>query len=241
MCSLEEAWGKDYIIKYQEQNNKLSKNHDLMTPHNIVDSSLSNLNSNDPNSSPFPLVDNNDTYFSQSGLRVDYMDTPDNLMYAGSKLPMDNKKAIRGGMTRRMESQSCKNAGELCKPPAYSSIYMNPAPIGVSACRSNLYSLDGKEEKEQLSPVPTLTSNNIKIEPKESFTSSNNLNDNEKIEDTDYTDILNMLNMINNKLESLEGTIVSNNTRNIHDIILYILIGMIISFILYMILTSKTH
>lgn len=234
MCSLEEAWGKDYLVRYQEQNEAMSKRPEAVTPQNITGTSMSHLNTSDPNGAPFPMGDSNDTYFSQSGLRVDYMDTPEGLMYPGTKLPMDNKKAVRGN-TRRMESQSCKNA-ELCKPKAYSSIYMDPAPMGVNACRANLYSLDGKEEKD-LSPVPTLnTSSQIAAtRPTESFQSSSSS------EDPDYSDILAMLQTINNKLDSLEATVVANNTRNIHDIILYILIGMIISFILYMILTSRSH
>ncbi len=238
MCTLEEAWGKDYLIRYQEQNEP--KRSESVTPQNIMGTSMSRLNTSDPNAAPFPMGDSNDTYFSQSGLRVDYMDTPEGLMYPGTKLPMDNKKAVRGN-TRRMESQSCKNAGELCKPPAYSSIYMDPAPMGVNACRANLYSLDGREEKS-LAPVPTLTSNNQMVNnnsrPIESFQSSSS---SQVMEDPDYADILSMLQAINNKLDSLEATVVANNTRNIHDIILYILIGMIISFILYMILTSRSH
>jgi hypothetical protein len=55
--------------------------------------------------------------------------------------------------------------------------------------------------------------------------------------DLDNTDIYRILNDIINKLDKIENKL-HNNKRNIYDIILYIIIGMLISFIIYATLSA---
>jgi len=72
--------------------------------------------------------------------------------------------------------------------------------------------------------------------------SNTNYSDTSDNDNTNNTQIMIILKQVINKLDNLEynfKTLHKNQNRNMYDIILYILFGMILSFILYSILSSK--
>ena len=212
MCSLEEAWGTDYKSKYGATN----------------DSTV---------------------YFSNSGLHEDYNTTPDNLFNQGQNLPAPAvSKTIRMPANRRLSSVDCKKDGVLPRTSSSST------PLANNNCNLPMYPLDNANLESNMVPYRqqekfVSTSNNMRADyPHWNQHTGQNSQPNTSSEshnvDTSialyqqHQEIMEMLNTLNEKIDRLESQMCGTSSRNLNDMVLYILVGMMISLVVYLIVTK---
>ena len=212
MCSLEEAWGTDYKSKYGATN----------------DSTV---------------------YFSNSGLHEDYNTTPDNLFNQEATLPAPAvSKTVRMPANRRLSSVDCKKDGVLPRPRS------DTTPLANNTCNLPMYPLDNANLESNMVPYRqqekfVSTSNNMRADyPHWNQHTGQNSQPNTSSEshnvDTSialyqqHEEIIEMLNTLNEKIDRLESQMGSTSSRNLNDMVLYILVGMIISLVVYLIITK---
>jgi len=178
-------------------------------------------------------------YFSNSGIHEDYNTTPDNLLNPDANLPAPAvSKTVRTAANRRLSSVDCKKEPKLIKP-SYNNI-----PDGLSSCRVPMYHLDNSNL--EANTIYTNRQNNERFESTSQSNSRMQNNDTHHNVDNDnsvviyqqHQEILQMLNALNEKLEYLQNNMNSQSTRNTHDIILYVLVGMMISMVIYLIINK---
>jgi hypothetical protein len=208
MCSLEEAWGNDYKAKYGATN----------------DSTV---------------------YFSNSGLHEDYNTTPDNLFNQGQNLPAPAvSKTVRMPANRRLSSVDCKKDGILPRsnsgnvPGAYNSCTMPMSPLDNGNLEANM--LPCTQQKFES------TDNNMRVNyPHWNHQSQTTTKSDVESHNVDtsitlyqqHQEILDMLNALNEKMDRLEQQ-MGGSPRNLNDMILYIIVGMMISLVIYLILNK---
>ena len=217
MCSLEEAWGTDYKSKYGATN----------------DSTV---------------------YFSNSGLHEDYNTTPDNLFNQDATLPAPAvSKTVRMPANRRLSSVDCKKDGVLPRPRS------DTTPLANNTCNLPMYPLDNGNLEANMIPYHqekfVSTSNNMQTDypywnqpnsqnSKNSQNAQSNASTKSHNVDTSialyqqHEEIIEMLNTLNEKIDRLESQMGSTSSRNLNDMVLYILVGMIISLVVYLIITK---
>ena len=210
MCSLEEAWGTDYKSKYGASGDS-------------------------------------QVYFSNSGLHEDYNTTPDNLFNQGQNLPAPAvSKTMRMPANRRLSSVDCKKEAKIPK------IASATLPQPLSNCNMPMYPLnDDNLEANQLPCKQekfVSTSNNMKAnyphwnqQPTNQATGQSteqphNVDTNLALYQQ-HQELLEMLNAINDKIDRIEQQ-MNTSPRNLNDMILYILVGMIISLVIYLIINK---
>ena len=212
MCSLEEAWGTDYKSKYGATN----------------DSTV---------------------YFSNSGLHEDYNTTPDNLFNQEAALPAPAvSKTVRMPANRRLSSVDCKKDGVLSRPRS------DTTPLANNTCNLPMYPLDNANLESNMVPYRqqekfVSTSNNMRADyphwnqptgqssQPAGSTESHNVDTSIALYQQ-HQEILEMLNTLNEKIDRLESQMCGTSSRNLNDVVLYILVGMMISFIVYIIITK---
>ena len=212
MCSLEEAWGTDYKSKYGATN----------------DSTV---------------------YFSNSGLHEDYNTTPDNLFNQEAALPAPAvSKTVRMPANRRLSSVDCKKDGVLSRPRS------DTTPLANNTCNLPMYPLDNANLESNMVPYRqqekfVSTSNNMRADyPHWNQHTGQNSQPNTSSEshnvDTSialyqqHQEIMEMLNTLNEKIDQLESQMGGSSSRNLNDMVLYILVGMMISLVVYLIVNK---
>ena len=212
MCSLEEAWGTDYKSKYGATN----------------DSTV---------------------YFSNSGLHEDYNTTPDNLFNQEATLPAPAvSKTVRMPANRRLSSVDCKKDGVLPRPRS------DTTPLANNTCNLPMYPLDNANLESNMVPYRqqekfVSTSNNMRADyPHWNQHTGQNSQPNTSSEshnvDTSialyqqHQEIMEMLNTLNEKIDQLESQMGGSSSRNLNDMVLYILVGMMISLVVYLIVNK---
>ena len=249
MCSIEEAWaGQTFEGKPVSSQGDLHKSYmslpdDIMTHNNQFSMKANNQqqhkslsrginskysrgprvpnmsrNSNDANinfSSTMPPLDN------YGGLkpRPDYMEIYDKsgpmpMMTGEQFTDINNAYDVSPTITNFMERGLENN--ELLQEDTYDDNYIVNNKFNNKQKNKNEFS-------------------NIKLSNKYNSSDNNENNNNEtkNIMSSNDTQVLFILQQIVSKLDRIEGELHHNQSRNMYDIILYILIGMILSFILY--------
>ena len=229
MCSLEEAWGTDYKSKYGATN----------------DSTV---------------------YFSNSGLHEDYNTTPDNLFNQEATLPAPAvSKTVRMPANRRLSSVDCKKDGVLPRPHSDTTPLANNTcnlpmyPLDNGNLEANMVPCRQLQEHGSLADAYRLsrygqekfvsTSNNMRADyPHWNQHTGQNSQPNTSSEshnvDTSialyqqHQEIMEMLNTLNEKIDQLESQMGGSSSRNLNDMVLYILVGMMISLVVYLIVNK---
>lgn len=208
MCSLEEAWGTDYKSKYGG-------------------------------------TGDSQVYFSNSGLHEDYNTTPDNLFNQGQNLPAPAvSKTMRMPANRRLSSVDCKKEGKIPRVPSAT------IPQPLNNCTMPMYPL--KDDNLEANQLPckqekfVSTSNNMKVDyPHWNQPTNQALATTETTHNVDtslalyqqHQELLDMLNAINEKIDRIEQN-MNTSPRNLNDMILYIIVGMMISLVVYLIINK---
>jgi len=249
MCSIEEAWaGQTFEGKPVSSQGDLHKSYmslpdDIMTHNNQFSMKANNQsqnkslsrginskysrgprvpniarNSNDANinfSSTMPPLDN----YGGIKPRPDYMEIYDKsgpmpMMTGEQFTDINNAYDVSPTITNFMERGLENN--ELLQEDTYDD----------NLIVNNKFNNKQKNKNEF---------SNIKLSNKYNSSDNNENNNNEpkNIMSSNDTQVLFILQQIVSKLDRIEGELHHNQSRNMYDIILYILIGMILSFILY--------
>ena len=192
--------------------------------------------------SKYGATNDSTVYFSNSGLHEDYNTTPDNLFNQDATLPAPAvSKTVRMPANRRLSSVDCKKDGVLPRPRS------DTTPLANNTCNLPMYPLDNSNLEnasiahcsyEKFTPV----SNNSNKSSSAKLNNQQNTNHNVDTSIALYQqqqDILVMLNTLNDKLDNLEQQMTNcNSPRNLNDIVLYVLVGMMISLLVYLILNK---
>ena len=125
----------------------------------------------------------------------------------------------------KLPSDSSKHMGKIPKPMA------DNAPMALQSNKNIPYYLENMHDNYNILNNPShLTNNNNSVQ--NTHNTQNNNNDIMEYQ-KNQQEIIEMLNEIMDKLDNME-----DGRRNINDIVLYILVGMLISFIIYLILNK---
>ena len=226
------------LSTHQDFHNKLNSNDTLENLNNIIirqHEILEQINTLKVNTTKYnnDNNDNNDSikYYSNSGLN-DYNMTSDNIFHQEQHLPENIiSKTIP---IKKIKSIDSKKENKIIKP------LTNIIPVGISNHNGNNHmflqddnNIIGNYQHQNLQEkiqIQTIDNSNNKI-------SHHDVDTNITIYQQQQ-EILEMLNTINQKMNMLEHNYNTSSVRNMHDIILYILIGMMISFILYIIINK---
>ena len=194
--------------------------------------------------SKYGATNDSTVYFSNSGLHEDYNTTPDNLFNQGQNLPAPAvSKTMRMPANRRLSSVDCKKDGVF---PRHST---SNTPLANNSCNLPMYPLDNANLEANMLPCQQekFESASMRVDyphwnQKQPSQSTQSVGESHNV-DTSITlyqqhqELLDMLNTLNEKIDRLEQQMGSSH-RNLNDMILYIIVGMMISLVVYLVLNK---
>jgi len=261
MCSIEEAWagqtfsGKPVVSQADIHKAYMSLPDDITNHNNSFsmknnDSSISReftrgINSKYSREPRVPKINRNST-----DANINISSTMQPLNNYGGVNPRPPYMEVYDNASDPIPIMTGENFTDIENAYNVSRTVNNFMEMGMSRgnISNNLLNEDTYEEKDIINNKFTNRENkndfvNIKQSSKynssdRNMSNTNNTNNINNTNDSNNAQVLFILQQVLSKLDKLERELHHQQSRNMYDIVLYILIGMILSFILYSICTN---